>query len=212
MILKSRKPQTHCEAVTVGPVRHASHTRCGKPRPKPDARPDLSLKSAGLGGRRASARRWRDARARSPGPQMSGTSRTWSSLRYRRTDSRARRSSMHSTSSGSFRSAAAVASRSRAILPALLLSRPRNRRRVPRWFGGERLTYSPPKRTAAQTYEPRVFEGRVMLPDEIERIHQDVVVGISVAPEHTSEADIPRATAPRKTLGSDRFRSRAEHR
>ena len=82
---------------------------------------------------------------------------------------------MHSTSSGSFRSAAAVASRSRAILPALLLSRPRNRRRVPRWFGGERLTYSPPKRTAAQTYEPRVFEGRVMLPDEIERIHQEIL-------------------------------------
>jgi hypothetical protein len=41
-------------------------------------------------------------------------------------------------------------------------------------FGSARLTHSPTKRqrAAVPTYEPRIFDGRVMLPDEIERIHR----------------------------------------
>jgi hypothetical protein len=42
-------------------------------------------------------------------------------------------------------------------------------------FGGARLTHWPAKRqrAAAPTYEPRIFDGRVMLPNEIERIHRE---------------------------------------
>ena len=82
---------------------------------------------------------------------------------------------MHSTSSGSFRSAAAVASRVEQFYLRFCFPDPENRLRAPAMVRRERLTYSPPKRTAAQTYEPRVFEGRVTLPDEIERIHQEIL-------------------------------------
>jgi hypothetical protein len=44
-------------------------------------------------------------------------------------------------------------------------------------FGGERLSYSPAQRQLAMTpkYEPRIFEGRIMMPDEVERIHQELL-------------------------------------
>jgi hypothetical protein len=45
-------------------------------------------------------------------------------------------------------------------------------------FGGERLTYTPVRQRAPDrklTYEPRIFDRRVMMPDEIERIHDKVL-------------------------------------
>src|SRR5262249_3500462 len=47
-------------------------------------------------------------------------------------------------------------------------------------FGGERVTSTPTKPTRRvskqkRRYEPRIFEGRVMIPDEIERIHKEIL-------------------------------------
>jgi len=36
------------QALCVGAVRHASHFRCGKPRPNPEARPGLVLFAPGI--------------------------------------------------------------------------------------------------------------------------------------------------------------------